>query len=87
MSKKNRYFLNGNKEIYIFNYNEMEILRYRFKPFNKRVKFRSSLMFHNYKRFFLLSSVNFKYTVPEKYLKNFGCGVYKELFIGKSYIL
>ena len=78
-SDRVRYFRAGGM-IYVFNLNERKAWKYGFKPFNKRVRFRYSLLYSS-RRFYLLCVSDFKISDPTVYLEM--CeAVWREFKIG-----
>lgn len=83
-SDKVRYYRAGGM-IYVFNLNKRSVLKFGFKPFNKRVRFKDPRLLHSSRHFYLLCVSDFKMSDPTVYLRM--CEFeWRELILRVSYL-
>ena len=81
---KNRnveYYRVGKLIFYMFDYSSGNLVKYRFKPSNKRVRLRIRTIYFS-SRFYLLNSIPIPKVSPKKYFKYFGIEHYKIIKVG-----
>jgi len=85
-SDKVRYFKTGKARIFEFNTTYKQVKKFRFKPYNKRKRFRDSRLLFCH-RFFLLCETYYRVKDPEKYLEITEANEeWRELILGVSYL-